>query len=330
MAIEIFRDSKVVKVLAAEARKENIDSAIRAEADAIVKDLANDPSPHNLHMMAQLVKFGVAELLPAKSNFIEQIADTKRVAIGDDAAFEVKIPGITAVVQAKNATTPRSKNGRKQIVLDTVEVSARPAVKLYELQSGKANMADMINNASDEMTKAKLNLLEKTLLSGAAEWKAPFYGAGTGVVAATIDPMIQHWMRTGGAAVIGDISAVQKLAELSGFTANTSTQFADGMIDTFHKTGSIGHYKGAVVTQLVNPYGFNGEPVLNTNALYILPVGADAASRPLKYVEEGDVYTIEATNIDDVTFEIRLGQYVGAGLAVGGSPAMSVYVDQSL
>lgn len=329
MAIEIYRDSKVVKVLAAEARKENIDSAIRAEAEAIVKDLAKDPSPHNLHMMAQLVKFGVSELLATKSNYIDMIADTKRIAVGDDAAFEIKIPGINAVVQAKNSTTPRSKNGRKQIVLDTVEVSARPAVKLYELQSGKVNMSDMIIDAAGEMDKKKLELVEQVLLAGAANWAAPYYSTGAGLVAATLDPMVQHWMRTGGAAIVGDIAIIQRLAELSGFVATTNTQFSEEAINAYHRTGHIGFYKGATVHQLVNPYDVHGNPVLDINAMYVLPAGADAASRPLKYVEEGDVYTIEATNIDDVTFEVRLGQYVGAGLAVGNTPAMSVYVDSS-
>lgn len=71
-------------------------------------------------------------------------------------------------------------------------------------------------------------------------------------------------------------------------------------------------------------------PVLDPGMLYILPAGADMASRPLKIVKEGTVRTQEATNIDANLYEIRMDQYIGAALAIGNHPLMSVYDDSSL
>ena len=53
-------------------------------------------------------------------------------------------------------------------------------------------------------------------------------------------------------------------------------------------------------------------------------------ARPLKVLFEGDVQSQEATNIDDKAYEVRLDQYVGAGLVYGDHPTMSVYEDLSL
>lgn len=332
MAIEnIYRDSKIVKVIAAEAKKDRIDANDRENADKIVSELVNDFNPHNRYLLAQLMAYTVSEIIKPETDFLANVADEVSVPYGAKAAFKVRKDGIRAVIQAKGATTPRSKVSNKQVVLDTVAVSARPTINIVELRAGRVQMSDLVTEAAREMANKKLEYIEDVFRSGITSWNAPFYGTGAGVVSTTIDPMIQHWMRVGGCAIFGDIYVIQKLAEQTGFTASTTTQqFSTDIINEFNTTGKIGTYKGAQVVQMVNAYKDDGTtPLLNQKTLYLLPVAADKASRALKVVHEGDVMSNDFTDIDDLSYQVRLDQYFGAGIVLGNTPSMSAYVDST-
>ena len=151
MAIEIRKDSQIVEVATAAARHERLDSEVVENANKLIKDLASDPNPHNRYQIAQLVKFAVNDMVHRDTNWLDMIADTKRVAFGDKAEFDVKLPGVRAFIQAKGATTPRTKNAQKKFTLETLSVSARPYINIVELQNGLANTADLINYLSDGM-----------------------------------------------------------------------------------------------------------------------------------------------------------------------------------
>ena len=265
------------------------------------------------------------------TDWLNQVADTKYVNYGEKAAFKVKQDGIKAFLQAKGATPARSKIAHKQVTLDTIAVSARPVINRYELKTGRVQMADLIRDAAREMSVMEIEYIQSVLHTAAANWASPFYGTGSGIVKTVLNPMIQHWMRTGAVALLGDIAIVSKLAEQTGFTAATSTQqYAPSIIEEVVRTGVIGVYYGAKVVNLVNPYlGDNTTPMINTKRLYILPAAASMDMRPLKVVFEGDVQSTESTNIDDLAYEVRLDQFFGAGIVLGKTPTMSVYADSS-
>lgn len=333
MAIEIYKDSNIVEVAIAAARHENIDSKVREDADALIKDLASNPNPHNKYQISQLIKFGVNDIVKRDTNWLDLIADTKRVGFGDKAEFDVKLPGVRAFIQAKGATTPRTKNSRKGFTMETISVSARPFINIVELQNGLANAADLINDASYQMEVAINQYVESVLKQAAPQWSANYYGTGSGIVKTTFDPMVIHWARTsGGAAILGDIAMLNKLALLTGFTptTNTNTQYANEIILEQNQNIYLGTYMGAKTVGLVNPFVEDGtdDVVFDTDKLYILPTGIDAGMRPLKVLFEGDVFSTEATNIDDLSWEIRLDQYFNAGIAYGDRPYMGVYVAQ--
>ncbi|MBQ8622570.1 MAG: hypothetical protein IJ422_09715 [Oscillospiraceae bacterium] len=280
-------------------------------------------------MIGQLVGFTVNEMTKPQSDWLNHVADVKHVGYGEKAAFKVKMDGIQAFIQAKGATPARSKIAHKQVTLDTIAVSARPVINLYELRTGRVQMADLIHDASNEMTTKQTEYIQSVLHTAAENWATPFYGSGSGIVKTVLNPMIQHWMRTGAVSLLGDIAIVSKLSEQTGFTAATTTQqFSPAVIDEVMRTGVIGSYYGAKVVNLVNPYlGDNVTPAIDTKRLYILPSGASSDMRPLKVLYEGDVQSTESTNIDDLAYEVRLDQWFGAGIVVGKTPTMSVYTD---
>ena len=333
MAIEIYKDSNIVEVAIAAARHENIDSKVREDADTLIKDLASNPNPNNKYQISQLIKFAVNDIVKRDTNWLDLIADTKRVGFGDKAEFDVKLPGVRAFIQAKGATTPRTKNSRKAFTMETISISARPFINIVELQNGLANAADLINDASYQMEVGINKYVQDVLLNAATSWSTPYYDTGSGVVKATIDPMILHWIRTtGGAAILGDIAELNKLGELTGFTTTTNTkQYAESLIVEQNANVFLGTYLGAKAIALVNPFMEDGTDnvVFDQKKLYILPTGVDASMRPLKVEFEGDVFSTEATNIDDLSWEIRLDQYFNAAIAYGDRPYMGVYADAS-
>ncbi len=275
--------------------------------------------------------YTVNEMTKPQTDWLNQVADVKRVGYGEKAAFRTKLEGITAFIQAKGGTPARSKIAHKQVTLDTVAVSARPVINMYELKTGRVQMADLIRDASYEMHTKQIQYIQQVLNAAASSWASPFYGTGSGIVKSVLNPQIQHWMRTGAVTLLGDIAIVSKLADETGFTAATGTQqYSPSIIDEVIKTGVIGVYYGAKVVNLVNPYlDDNVTPVIDTKRLYILPSAASVDMRPLKVLYEGDVQSTESTNIDDLAYEIRLDQFFGAGIVTGKTPAMSVYVDSA-
>lgn len=293
--------------------------------------MAADPTPHNKYQIAQLVGYTVNEMTKPQTDWLNQVADVKRVGYGEKAAFRTKLEGVTAFLQAKGGTPARSKIAHKQVTLDTIAVSARPVINMYELKTGRVQMADLIRDASYEMHTKQIQYIQQVLNAAATSWASPFYGTGAGIVKAVLNPQIQHWMRTGAVTLLGDIAIVSKLADQTGFTAATGTQqYSPSIIDEVIKTGVIGVYYGAKVVNLVNPYlSDNVTPVIDTKRLYILPSAASVDMRPLKVLYEGDVQSTESTNIDDLAYEIRLDQFFGAGIVTGKTPAMSVYVDST-
>ena len=334
MAIEIRKDSQIIEVATAAARHERLDSNVVENANQLIRDLASNPTPDNKYQISQLIKFAVNEIVKQDTNFLDVLADVKRVGFGDKAEFEVKLPGVKAFIQAKGATTPRTKNARKTVSLETLSVSARPYINIVELQNGLANAADIINDASYQMECAMYAYIENVLNTAAATWKAPYYGTGSGLVKATLDPMIMFWIRAaGGAAIFGDIAENSKLAALTGFQANgTTQQFAGNIINEQNQNAVIGTYLSAQVVNLINPLKEDGTDgfVFGDKKLYIVPTGIDAGMRPLKVVFEGDVFSTEATNIDDLSWEIRLDQYFNAAIAKGVRPYMGMYADSSV
>lgn len=167
--------------------------------------------------------YTVNEMIKPQTDWLTHVADVKRVGYGEKAAFRTKLEGVTAFIQAKGATPARSKIAHKQVTLDTVAVSARPVINVYELRTGRVQMADLIRDASYEMHVKQIQYIQQVLNAAASSWTAPFYATGSGIVKTALNPQIQHWMRTGAVALLGDIAIISKLADQTGFTAATST-----------------------------------------------------------------------------------------------------------
>ncbi len=325
--IKVTRDSKLIKVLAAQARNERVESDKVEEAAQIINVLAQDLNPQNAHEIAQIVAYTVDELQAKSLDFLGLVADTKNIGYGDKAAFKVRTGGIKAYIQAKGATTARSYVADSQILVDTKEISARPAINIVDLRAGRVNMADLIRQANAAMTNKKLVLIESVLHDAIDNFGSPFYGTGTGIVKATLDAQLNYFRRLGPVTILGDNAAVAQLAPLTGMAINANTtQFSGNMIDENNNNGFIGKYNACDVVAMTNAYDEGAvTPILAEDWLYILPGGVSADMRNLKVVNEGPVNAMPSQNIDDMVYEVRLDQWFGAAFVVGQKPNIGAY-----
>lgn len=328
MGIKVNRDSKLIKVLASQARRESVDANQIAEADEIIAELAQDLTPENRHEIAQVIGYTIEDLQSHALDFLNQVADQKNVNYGDKAAFNIKTGGVKAYFQAKGSTTPRSFVSGKQILVDTEEVSARPAINIIDLRAGRVKMADLIREANFEMTLKKIKKVEQVLHAGIQKFETPFYGTGTGVNQQVLDKQINYFRRLGPVNIIGDIEAVSEMSDLVGMKlSDNMMQRSNNQIDEYNANGFIGTYKGCNVIALTNAYE-DGEttPILNPKWLYIVPGNLSSDSRNLKLVNEGGVSSFESQDINDLVFEVRLDQWFGAAFVTGKLPTAGGYL----
>ena len=331
--IIVKEDSKLITVLAEQIQGKQVDPATAEEAAQIISELTSDLSPENCHQIAQVVGYTIGKLQEHALDFLNRVADIKTVAYGDKAMFNVKTEGIHAFYQAKGATTARSYVSERQISLGTESISARPAINSVDMKSGRVNMADLIREANDEITKMKIMKVEQVLHDAIDDFSSPFYASGTGIVQSTLDAQLAYFRRLGPVTILGDASAVQQLSMLVGMALNPVPALNDPMylrsnetLNEFNANGYIGKYKGCDVLQLVNAYHQGTtNTILDPDWLYIIPGGMTGDARNLKVIEEGGIETFEARDIDDLTYEIRLDTNFGCGFINNKLPNIGAY-----
>lgn len=320
----IEKDMNIIKVLAADARNERLDSNVRDEARSVCAEMVSEG---NMKEIAQTVAFTVEEMQKKDLDFLNLFADVKNVAYGDKAAFNVRTGHVEAHVQAKGATTARSMVGSKQILVNTKEISARPAISIMDLRTNRVQMADLVREANREITNGKLEIIEDALQSAFKTYATPFYDSATGINTALLDKQIAYFRRLGPVTILGDSAAVSQLAGVNGMAmSSTLNQFSDDQINEFHENGFIGRYKGASVVEMANTYKTGTiTPVLKDNWLYIIPAGVSGDMRNLKVVNEGTIQSFASQNIDDLVSEIRLDAWFGAAIVNGEYPTIGAY-----
>ena len=324
--IKIEKGQKLINVLAAQVRNERLDSSLTDEAAAIVHELAEDMSPQNMHKLGQIMAFTIDETQQKALNFMETFADVRNVGLGDRPMYRVPTTGIKAFIQATGATTARTKVTDRQFSLNTFEISARPAIDVWDIRMNRINMPDLIRQANDQFTMLKLKHVERVLHNGIQVYGSPWYASGSpGLVKATIDPQLKHFKRLGNVTILGD--SVEDFFSLAGAQANANTvQYSGSLIDEMNNNGFIGKYNGASLVKLLNTYEDDGvTPVLNPDWYYILVSGVSRDQMNLKALNEGPVYSMTQQTIDDHTFETELTQRFGAGFIVGNKPTCGAY-----
>lgn len=315
--MKIEKNDKIVTMLSASALGEKNADSIQ-QVNEFTADLMKNPTPENKYHMAELIRYAVQDGLDERFDYLNAIADNKVVGDADELLFDVNYANAYAVVQAENSTTPMWYPATKSVSLPTVEVASRFRVSMYDIRSGRADLPRLTRMAIAAMESQVAGMV-KNVLANYPMSASPFYGSGSGVVPATFDPMLRHFQRYGSVNIVGDIEALDALAN----AANADSWTSGDMKNEFFNNGFIGKYKGANAIQLTGGYEADGITAVNpTDKLFILPGGYES---PLKIGRKGDVLAIEEVHGDTAFYEVSLRQRVGVGFIYGTVPMMGMY-----
>ena len=298
-------------------------------ANEAIRRLAENPNPENRYQIGQIMAYSVQDILEAReAEWLNRIAEVQDIPAGAKAEFKVDLDNIEAFIQAKGATTPRSKMFRKYVPVDTVEVSARPYVNYMELAMGKVDFSKYLTAAANRMEAEKMAYIDSVLTAAAKLMPMNAYASGSGIVKATLDDLIIRMGRLGHVTLLGDAYMVNKVSQLAGFSSTvTAITASDQMKYDFHRNGYIGFYNGADVVKYTSPLKAGTlDPIINYKWLWLLVAGQES---PLKVVNEGVVTSMDQTNIDDHSYEVCLRQNFGAGFVLGNVPTIGGYEDTS-
>ena len=326
--MQITKESRIVEVFSKDLLKAEVDRNELKDAKEYIRELASNPNPNNCYEIAQILKFVINDGLTQRVQYLDEIADVQRTGFGEKAQFKIEIDDLKAMFQAKGSTTERSKISNKYFTLDTDEVSVRPVVDLYEIQTGKADFTRIAERAMIKLELEIVKRVQNAVYAAFSAMSTPNYAAGSGIAKNAFDPILYAMMRVGGSAsIVGDIEALSKFTALTGF----NNYVAESLAVEHNQNGMIGTYLGAKLMKLNNPFVANSltETELRKDLVYVIPTG-DAALRPIKVQFEGELQSIGTpVNIDSKQMEMRFDQYVGVGV-VGVRKLMGVYEDQTL
>jgi hypothetical protein len=319
--IEIFSNAAFNANKMTEVQKADYKDAVEH-----IKELASNPNPNNRYELMQIVAYTVDNVIDARLNYLQYIAEVKNTAFNERPKFKVKTQGVTAFWQAVGSTTQKSKVGYKYADLKIEELSARPVAEWAEVAAGRYDFAELLRDVTNEFEVKVAQKVQNTLYATFSGLSSPNYASGSGLVATSFDPLLSAMQRFGRCAIVGDYEAVQKLPGLTVVAGRTS----DNIIDELNRNGFIGVYKGAPVVVLDNPYtgvtGFN--TALDKGYIYIVPAVEDAR-KTVKVQFAGGVVPMEATNIGDGSYEMRFDKHMGCGVVAARHP-LAVYEDTTL
>jgi hypothetical protein len=304
-----------------------VEKADYKEAMDLVKELASNPNPMNLYELNQIIAYTVDAVIDVRMNYLNYIAEVKNTAFDERPKFKIKTQNAQGFWQAIGSTPQKTKIGYKYDSLKIEELSARPVAEWAEVAAGRYDFTELTRDITNDF-EVKINQkIQNTLYTAFSGLSSPNYASGSGIVSTSFDPILNSMMRFGGAAIVGDYEALQKLPGLTQVGSRTS----DDIINELNRNGFIGVYKGAPVIVLGNPYtglsGFN--TVLDKGYIYVVPSVSDM-NKTLKVQFAGEVKSMQAQNIGDGSYEMRFDKHVGAGVIAGTRHALGIYEDTTL
>ena len=317
---------KGYEILVASYENKEVDVTEKGKLMDKIKLLASTPNPQNRYELGQLIGFSVNSILDKRLNWLDNIADVRRGSVGDNPEFKVPYSGLVAKVGAKGGTPEVSMVFNKRVTIDTNDVSIRPKVDYSQLAQNPELIMRMIEESAIAIENAIVIDIQDKLYTTFSALSAPNYASGAGIVKATFDEQLRAIQRFGMVSVLGDITQIHGLTDLTGF----SNRVADDLMIEHNNRRHLGTYLGASVTELENRY-LDDSSLAETNLalrddlIYGLYTG-DANSRPLKVYYGGDLRVMERTNEEDESIEYFMRVTFGS-LVVGNQKRMFIYED---
>lgn len=322
-----MKDTIIVETFSKNLLNKEVDKQDLSMSNEYIRELASKASPESIHELGEILRFVINDGFTERVNYLDKVADVKRTGFNEKAQFEIEIDDLQGGIQAKSATTPRSKVSTRYFTIDTVEASVRPVVNFLDLVTGKTDLTRLAARATTRLEMTVVRYVQDVLYNAFKDLgNGVNYNTGAGITKGAFDPILHAMMRAGGGAtILGDTEALSKFTELTGFGS-----VPDALAIEHNQNGIIGGYLGANLLQLSNPFRANSltETELRKDLIYVIP-SVEEELMPLKVQFEGDLQARTKDSIDSKQIEFRFDQLIGAEVA-GARKLLGVYEDSTL
>ena len=234
----------------------------------------------------------------------------KNLSDGDANEFVIDKTGTLKVAEVSGShhdLVIQTLGANETMSVATKAYAVKVGADIRSFLAGRIDWAKLVNAVANAFTKQVKDLIYKEMTSLGAKLpasdmfnKSIQLNAGT---KAQFDGLCDDVSTINGGAEILIVGTKAALRKVSGLGA-TVEWLSDGMKDEMYKTGRLGLYEGNTLVELPQRFDRVGGKLtrmLKDDELLILPA---ATEKFIKFVNEGDVKTLEKTNEGDYTNDL--------------------------
>jgi len=276
-----------------------------------IKTLASAAQDGNIQAQAELNAIRtitIQQPLEKRLAINSAMGTVTKVGLNEELRFTVyELQGEKSRNQASSASFVFPTVKKRTEVMTTKTATGGTIFDMRELASGATDglayaneqvMTDIVN----QMVLSHINALRAGITAATT-----LKNYSEGITKTNIENTRKLARRFGtSVSIMGDYSAVSKLADFTGFSVNaagTEFRFPEYAMEEIMKTGLIKNYKGTLVVELPNSYNMTDlnvagdfyAPMLPTTDLWFLPQGQLS---PLQIGLRGGLTSMTATDIN--------------------------------
>ena len=330
----VKQNSKIVEVFSAlsAGNRPNIDDKMLDKSVATIKELSSkalDGDTVARGEINSIIRFAIEPKLLEVVRMFDFMGNYKRIGYHEAPMMKTyNYESIDSRFQASSSDVPFAAMKWREYPIGTQTISAGFAVDYRELQSGNfdGNVREGMNQVQIDMQNKMTYYVMAVLYNALKNAKGvKHFAEASGITKTGVDNMLKSMRRYGRVNIAGDYSVVSQFNDFTGFKQPDTDAVrygTDAIAEEIMRTGRVGMYNGATITELqnainwtqLNKDGTDYDLYMPQGLLFFLPRGAVS---PLQVFLRGGMTTMTGDDIVTRQHLTRFDMEFGAGVAEG-------------
>lgn len=330
----VKQTSKIVEVFSAlsAGRRPNVDEKTLDKSVANIKEMSSKALDGDHTAQSEInaiIRFSIEPKLLEAVRMFDFMGNYKRIGYNEVPMMKTyNYESIDSRFQASSSDVPFAAVNWREYPIATQTISAGFAVDYRELQNGNfdGNVAEGMNQVQIDMQNKMTYYIMSVLYSALKNAKGvKHFAEANGITKTGVDNMLKSMRRYGRVNIAGDYSVISQFNDFVGFKqADTDAvrYGTDAIAEEIMRTGRVGMYNGATITELqnainwtkLNKDGTDYDLYMPQGLLFFLPRGAVS---PLQTFLRGGMTTMTGDDIVTRQHLTRFDMEFGAGVAEG-------------
>lgn len=293
-----------------------------------IKDMASAANNGDMKAKAEINSITTVTLqqpLMKRLQINSMLGNVTNVGFGEELRYQYyQIQGSElSRIQASSGSFTFPTVKKRTAIADTKTATGGLVIDYRELASGATDGMAMageqvITDMTNQMVASNITALH-TAMQSATTLK----NYAEGITATNVDVVRKKARRFGNVTITGDVSAIEKLNDFTGFNIHSATttevRYPESVMEEIMATGLVSNYKGSIVVEIPNSYNMTElntsgdfyKPYLPTTDLWFIPQGI---LTPLQIVIRSGITSMTQTDINtrsEVTrFDVEYGNKI--------------------